>query len=55
MNSDKFIATKFAILVSSDLEFGINRMWSKLAEGKVDINSNVFKSHEQAVQWLLKD
>jgi len=43
---------KTALLVESDLAFGMMRMLNLLAEEKVGIIFGVFKEHDEAVKWL---
>ncbi|MBF0467710.1 MAG: hypothetical protein HQK61_02300 [Desulfamplus sp.] len=54
-HKEKFKATKFAIFVGRDIEYGINRMWESLSNEKTDINANVFRARDKAIEWLLKN
>jgi hypothetical protein len=50
-----FGASKFAVYVSRDLEYGMNRMWGALIEGKTEVKTSFFRSREEAVAWLLEE
>ena len=41
--------------VSGDLEYGLNRMWHVFIEGDWEVESNVFRSREEAMPWLLSN
>lgn len=47
--------SKTAILVASDIDFGIGRMISMISEGQVSFNVEVFRSLENALNWLRLD
>ncbi|WP_319406812.1 STAS/SEC14 domain-containing protein [uncultured Desulfosarcina sp.] len=44
--------SKTAILVASDIDFGIGRMISILSDGQVPFKIEVFRSLDQALNWL---
>ena len=46
---------KTALLVDSDLGFGMMRMLQIIAEDKVHVIFKVFRSKGQALQWLAED
>ena len=50
--SRKRTGLKTAILVNSDLGFGMTRMYETLVEEKNKEKSHIFKSKDQAFKWL---
>ena len=44
--------SKTAVLVASDIDFGIGRMVSMLSDGQVPFKIDVFRSREKALNWL---
>jgi hypothetical protein len=48
----EFGATRMAMYVSRDLEYGPNRMWHIFIEGNWDVIGNVFRSRGEAMTWL---
>jgi len=50
--SEKRPGIKNAIIVDSDLGFGMMRMLGMLSENNLKITINVFRSKDQALQWL---
>lgn len=44
--------SKTAILVASDIDFGIGRMISMISDGQVSFKIEVFRSLEKALSWL---
>lgn len=44
--------SKTAVLVASDLDYGISRMIQQLTDGIVPFQVNVFETLEQAMAWL---
>ena len=48
-------SSRMAILVSEDLEYGLGRMWQVYIEGKWNGASEIFRSREDAVGWLMHD
>ena len=44
-----------AIIVSGSLQYGLGRMFQILADGKVNINLQIFRDYEEGKQWLLED
>ena len=51
---DLFAGGRVAIVVSSDLDFGLARMFQVFAEGS-GIDHEVFRDRDAARDWLLKD
>ena len=47
-----FGATRMSMYVSTDLEYGLNRMWHVFIEGNWEVEGNVFRSREEAMTWL---
>ncbi len=45
-------AAKVALLVSRDMEYGMNRMWAVFIEDRWDALVGLFRSREEAVAWL---
>lgn len=43
---------KCAHLLVRDLEYGMARMWEVYMENRWEISSKLFKSRDEAVQWL---
>lgn len=43
---------RVALLVSGDLDFGLTRMWTALAERAIPANRRVFRSESEAMEWL---
>jgi len=50
--SNKRAGIKTAILVDSDLGFGMMRMLQLIADDKLQVVLNVFRNKEKALQWL---
>lgn len=50
--SDKIGSGKCAIVVGRDLEFGLARMWAVYVEGRWDAEASVFRSKDEAQDWL---
>ena len=48
-------SSRMAILVPGDLEYGLGRMWQVYIEGRWSGTSEVFRSREDAVDWLTHD
>ena len=44
--------SKTAVLVASDIDFGIGRMVSMISDGQVPFEIDVFRSLDQALNWL---
>ena len=49
---DIFAGEKCAIVVSDDLSFGISRIYMAEAEEQYNIQTNVFRDFNKALQWL---
>ena len=49
---DRFGRAKCAIVVSRDLEFGIGRMWQVFVSNRWDVTEELFKSKDDAREWL---
>ena len=47
--------SRTAVLVETNLDFGISRMVSLLTESSVSFEVNVFKTTEEAEAWLFAD
>ncbi len=45
-------SARIALLVSDDLGYGMNRMWTSLVYGKLDYSGNIFKTYAEAWAWL---
>jgi len=45
--------TRCAILVGGDLEYGFVRMWGVFVEDQWDVIANLFKTRDEALDWLL--
>lgn len=43
---------KIALVVSDDLNYGLNRIWTSLVYKRLDDTNNIFKSRDEALQWL---
>ncbi len=54
-HKEKFGDSIIAIIVSRDLEFGLNRMWDVLVEKKWDVIYEFFRSRDEAIEWLGND
>jgi len=50
--SERFGRARVAILVSRDMEYGMNRMWMAFVDGKWDVQCNLFRSEKDARAWL---
>ncbi len=48
-----FGAAKWAFIISSDLQFGLMRMWQIITEDRVPMNINLFKNSPDARAWIL--
>ncbi len=48
----EFGPARFAIFVSRDLEYGMNRMWMVFVEEKWETAVDVFRSRDEAIAWL---
>jgi hypothetical protein len=48
----EFGKARMAILVERDLEFGMNRMWMALTSDEWDVHANVFRTREEAIEWI---
>ena len=48
----EFGASRMAILVARDVEYGLARMWQAYVENKWDGDDQVFRSRDEAVRWL---
>lgn len=44
--------SKTAVLVASDIDFGLGRMVSMLSDGQVHFKIDVFRSRDKALNWL---
>jgi hypothetical protein len=44
--------SKTAVLVASDIDFGLGRMVSMLSDGQVPFKIDVFRSWDKALNWL---
>ena len=53
--SEKRAGIKNAILVDSDLGFGMMRMLQLIAEDKLEVVLNVFRNKEKALQWCIDE
>ena len=47
--------SRMAIIVPGDLKYGLGRMWQVYIEGKWNGVSEVFRSREVGINWLLHD
>ena len=45
-------ASKCALLVTSDLEFGLARMWDVYVEDRWNVITELFRSRDAAISWL---
>lgn len=52
--SSELGAARTAILVENDLEYGMVRMWSVFVEGEWDVELAIFRTRNEAIEWLLK-
>lgn len=43
-----------ALVMSKELDFGLARMWQMMTEGHVEMEIDIFKSIDDARDWLLK-
>ena len=43
---------RLATLAGRDLEFGLSRMWETYVENRWDGVTNVFRSRDEAIDWL---
>ena len=43
---------RWAILVSSDLNFGMGRMWEILVSEGVDLDIHVYRDESEALSWI---
>ncbi|RDH80672.1 MAG: hypothetical protein DIZ80_16720 [endosymbiont of Galathealinum brachiosum] len=50
--SSDFGSAKLSMYVSRDLEYGLNRMWHVFIKDGWDAEGNVFRSREEALDWL---
>jgi hypothetical protein len=50
---ERFGSARGAILVSRELEYGLNRMWDVFVEDKWDVETALFRSRDEAVAWLM--
>ncbi len=50
--SEKRAGMKAALVVDSDLGFGMMRMLGMLSENTLKVTIHVFRSKDQALQWL---
>ena len=48
-------SSRMAIVVPGDLQYGLGRMWQVYIEDKWDGASEVFRSREDALGWLISD
>jgi hypothetical protein len=48
----KFGASRCALIVSRDLEYGMNRMWMVFVEDEWDVTVGLFRSRDEAISWL---
>ena len=46
---------KCALVLTSDLEFGLGRMWEAFVENEWDVSERLFKSRDDAIAWLVDD
>ncbi len=44
-----------ALIVSSNMQYGMGRMFQMLSEGKIPHEFMVFRDYEECEQWLLKN
>ena len=51
-NRERFGAGKIAVVLRRDLEFGLARMWAVFVEGRWDVEAGVFRSLDDAIDWL---
>jgi hypothetical protein len=52
LRKTEFGASRCALVVSRDLEYGMNRMWMVFVENKWDVMVELFRSREEAIAWL---
>ena len=52
MGNDALGDTKFALAMKSDLDYGQARMWQLYTEDHLNAKIEVFRSREEAVNWL---
>jgi hypothetical protein len=50
--SSQFGSGKCAIVAGRDLEFGLARMWAVYVEDRWSAEPNVFRSKDEALDWL---
>ena len=43
-----------ALVMSKELDFGLARMWQMMTEAHVEMEIDVFKSIDEAREWLLR-
>jgi hypothetical protein len=48
-----FASGKCAIVIQSDVDFGLSRIWLAMAEENIEYQSAVFKTEEEAKLWLM--
>ncbi len=48
-----FGSAKWAFILSSDLQFGLMRMWEIITEDRVPMNINLFKNRTDARVWIM--
>jgi hypothetical protein len=48
-----FGSAKWALIISSDLQYGLMRVWEILTEDRVPMNINLFKSRKAARAWIM--
>ncbi|MFO7986956.1 MAG: hypothetical protein R6U38_13935 [Desulfatiglandaceae bacterium] len=44
--------SKCALLLPRDLEYGMGRIWEAFVEDKWDASEELFRSREEAIEWL---
>ena len=50
--SDRIGEARCAVVVSRDLEFGLARMWATYVEGRWQASARIFRSRNEAIDWL---
>jgi hypothetical protein len=49
---DQLGNSRYAVLVSRDLEYGMVRVWMAFTESATDMTTGVFRSKKEALSWL---
>ena len=50
--NDKLANSKIALVMSKDVAYGLARMWENYTETTATFKTNIFRSIENALQWI---